>query len=210
MPPDTKERILDSAELLFAQHGVAATSLRALTAHANVNLAAVNYHFQSKDALVQAVLSRRLNPINARRMAMLKEILARSAGGLPDLEEILDAFYRPPVEAVIASRKEGRSIIALMGRIFTEPGELVASQVRAMMSDVAAAFLDAFQKAQPEAPQKVLYWRLHFTVGALTHIFGASHLVEGLSRGRVQVNDTEEILRQIISYAAGGIRGSLP
>jgi AcrR family transcriptional regulator len=64
MATDTKDRILDSAELLFAQQGIASTSLRAITDHADVNLASVNYHFQSKDALVQAVLNRRLNPIN--------------------------------------------------------------------------------------------------------------------------------------------------
>jgi AcrR family transcriptional regulator len=210
MPPDTKDRILDSAELLFAQHGIAATSLRALTDHASVNLAAVNYHFQSKDALVQAVLFRRLNPINVRRMELLKELLARAADGRPTVEDILEAFYRPPVEAAMASRKEGRPIIALMGRIFTEPGELLASQVRAMMTGVATAFLDALQLALPEAPQNVLFWRLQFSVGVMTHTFGASHLIEGLARGRVQVNDAEEILRQMISFAAAGIRGSLP
>src|SRR5829696_3011218 len=105
MPPDTKDRILDSAEFLFAQHGVAATSLRALTEHAGVNLASVNYHFKSKDALVQAVLYRRLNPINVRRMELLNSILKRAAGGRPEVEEILDAFYRPPVEEAMASRK---------------------------------------------------------------------------------------------------------
>jgi AcrR family transcriptional regulator len=210
MPPDTKDRILDSAELLFAQHGIAATSLRALTDHASVNLAAVNYHFQSKDALVQAVLFRRLNPINVRRMELLKELLARAADGRPTVEHILEVFYRPAVEAAMASRKEGRPIIALMGRIFTEPGELLASQVRAMMSGIATAFLDALQLALPETPPNVLFWRLQFSVGVMTHTFGASHLIEGLARGRVQVNDTEEILRQMISYAAAGMRGSLP
>jgi AcrR family transcriptional regulator len=210
MPPDTKARILDSAELLFAQHGIAATSLRALTDHASVNLAAVNYHFQSKDALVQAVLFRRLNPINVRRMELLKELLARAADGQPTVEEILEVFYRPAVEAAMASRKEGRPIIALMGRIFTEPGELLAGQVRALMSGIATTFLDALQLALPETPQNVLFWRLQFSVGVMTHTFGASHLIEGLARGRVQVNDTEEILRQMISYAAAGMRGSLP
>jgi len=210
MPTDTKDRILDSAELLFAQHGIAATSLRSLTEHAGVNLASVNYHFQSKDALVQAVLFRCLNPINERRMNLLNAIIHRPGGAPPEIEDILDALYRPAVEAAMTSRKEGRSIIALMGRIYMEPGELLASQVRAVMTQVVSAFHDVLRMALPDVPQNVLFWRLQFSVGVMTHTFGASQLIEGLARGRVQVNDTEELLRQMISYAAGGLRGNLP
>ncbi|MFN0104868.1 MAG: TetR/AcrR family transcriptional regulator [Bryobacteraceae bacterium] len=210
MPPDTKDRILDSAEILFAKNGFAATSLRALTHHAGVNLASVNYHFQSKDALVQAVLFRRLNPINERRMDMLNVILQRSPATPPKVEDILEALYRPLVEEATASQREGRTIVALMGRIYTEPGELLASQVRAMMAQVASTFLDALHLALPASPQNVLFWRLQFSVGVISHTFGAIHLIEGLARGRIQVNDTEEILRQMISYAAGGLRGALP
>lgn len=210
MPSDTKDRILDSAELLFATNGIASTSLRAITDHADVNLASVNYHFQSKDALVQAVLNRRINPINQRRLEMLQGILQRTAPGqAPVLEEILDAFYRPVAEAAMATRKEGRPIIALVGRIYTEPGELLASQVRAMMSQVASSFMDALHLALPGAPPHTMFWRLHFTVGVLAHTFGAMHLIEGFARGRVNVNDSEEVLRQMIAYAAGGLRSEI-
>ena len=68
---NTKTRLLDTAERLFAHHGIEATSLRTITAEAGVNLAAVNYHFQSKEALMHAVIARRLDPINQRRLAML-------------------------------------------------------------------------------------------------------------------------------------------
>jgi AcrR family transcriptional regulator len=210
MPQETKDRILDSAELLFAQNGIASTSLRALTDHAGVNLASVNYHFQSKDALVQAVLNRRFNPINQRRMEMLNVLLHRGPAHRPQVEEILEALYRPLVEAAMKSHREGRPITALMGRIYTEPGELLVGQVRSMMSQVAAAFQDVLQLALPEVPPHILFWRLHFSVGVISHTFGAIHLIEGMARGRVRVDDTEEILRQMISYAAGGLRGNLP
>ena len=210
MPPDTKDRLLDSAELLFAQNGIASTSLRALTDHAGVNLASVNYHFQSKDALVQAVLNRRFNPINQRRMELLNVLLHRGPAHRPEVEEILEALYRPLVEAAMKSHREGRPITALMGRIYTEPGELLASQVRAMMSQVAAAFQDVLQLALPDVPPQILFWRLHFSVGVISHTFGAIHLIEGMARGRVRIDDTEETLRQMISYAAGGLRGKLP
>ena len=76
---ETKERILDAAETLFMEHGYEATSLRALTTAADVNLAAVNYHFGTKEELFQAVLTRRLDPMNQRRLELLTRFEAESA-----------------------------------------------------------------------------------------------------------------------------------
>lgn len=206
--PTTKDRILDSAELLFSENGIAATSLRSLTEHAGVNLAAVNYHFQSKDALIQAVLFRRLSPINKQRTELLNAVLAQPPDRLRTVEAILDAFYRPAVEEAVSSRREGRPIAALIGRIYTEPGELLASQVRAMMSQVITDFLAALQPLLPSIPPSVLFWRMQFCIGILSHTFGALHLIEGLARGRIQTDDPEAILREMISFAAAGLRGS--
>src|ERR1700693_5176052 len=89
-PIDTKTRILNAAEKLFGMSGFDATSLRDITAEAQVNLAAVNYHFQSKDSLIDAVIGRRLEPVNQRRIQMLD-----AAGRSPTLEQILEAFMAP-------------------------------------------------------------------------------------------------------------------
>src|SRR5690606_34005678 len=78
----TREAILDSAEALFARQGHDGTSMRQITSEAGVNLAAVNYHFGSKEALVQAVLKRRLAVLNHERLRLLDELEAR-AGGQP-------------------------------------------------------------------------------------------------------------------------------
>src|SRR5258706_10605789 len=89
---DTKQRILDSAERLFAARGVEAASLRTIIADAKVNLAAIHYHYHSKDALLDAVLKRRLEPINRERLALLD-----ACGERPRLEAVLDAFIAPAV-----------------------------------------------------------------------------------------------------------------
>ena len=73
-PHETRTRILDAAEELFMQHGFEGTSMRALTTRAGVNLAAVNYHFGSKDALIEAVFRRRLDPVNLARMAEVEKL----------------------------------------------------------------------------------------------------------------------------------------
>jgi len=199
MPTDTKERILDSAELLFSSQGIANTSLRSLTEHAQVNLAAVNYHFQSKDALVQAVLFRRVNPINQRRLELLTALQN------PTVEQILDAFYRPAVEAVLAG-PEGRSVARLIGRLYSEPGDLLAGQVRALMAEIFRLFAEAIQRALPGVPPATIFWRLHFCVGVMAHTFGAMELIEGMARGRIAYDDPEAILRQMIAFAAAGFR----
>src|SRR5579863_10630017 len=96
--PDTKSRILDAAEKLFAMNGFKPTSLRDITAEAQVNLAAVNYHFQSKDSLIDAVIARRIEPVNRKRMEMLE-----AAGPNPSVEQILTAFLAPVLDQDLGS-----------------------------------------------------------------------------------------------------------
>src|SRR3954453_22954021 len=90
--PDTKTRILDAAESFFMEHGFEATSMRQLTTAAGVNLAAVNYHFGTKEELFQAVLTRRLDPMNQERIELLDELEREAAGKPASCEKILAAM----------------------------------------------------------------------------------------------------------------------
>src|SRR5512140_1906730 len=92
---ETRTRILDAAEELFMQHGFEGTSMRLLTGKAGVNLAAVNYHFGSKHALIEAVFRRRLDPMNAARIAELDKLEADCAGRPSTPEAIIRAFLAP-------------------------------------------------------------------------------------------------------------------
>src|SRR5262245_20834005 len=91
---DTPNRIIAAAERLFAEGGEDATSLRAITREANVNVAAVHYHFGGRDELLRALLDRRLGPLNARRLDLLDEAVA-AHGDPPPVEALLAAFLRP-------------------------------------------------------------------------------------------------------------------
>src|SRR5689334_6672408 len=98
MSTDTKASILDTAERLFAERGYASTSLRTITSAAGVNLAAIHYHFRSKEALLEAVVSRRADAVNSRRLEILDQ-LRKDAGGRPlPLEQIFEAFLGPAFE----------------------------------------------------------------------------------------------------------------
>ena len=94
MATDTKERILNVAELLFADRGFPATALRDITSEASVNIASVNYHFGSKEALLAAVLERRLRPVNARRLELLDAIESAAGNGVPNVEDVIRAQAR--------------------------------------------------------------------------------------------------------------------
>src|SRR5215469_13108585 len=111
---DTKARILDAAEKLFGQKGFEATSLRDITAEAQVNLAAVNYHFQSKESLIDAVIARRIEPVNRHRLEMLD-----AAGPNPTLEQILRAFLLPVLEL------KTDTVVPLLGRTLSDPQQFV-------------------------------------------------------------------------------------
>src|SRR5579862_23044 len=110
---DTKHRILDSAERLFADRGFEGTSLRAIIADAKVNLAAIHYHYHSKEALLDAVILRRLEPINRQRLALLDDCERAALRGHPSLESVLEAFLAPPFRAGIG-KEEGRTFGRLM------------------------------------------------------------------------------------------------
>ncbi|HUJ49611.1 MAG TPA: TetR/AcrR family transcriptional regulator [Bryobacteraceae bacterium] len=199
----TKDRILDAAERLFARDGIEATSLRGITAEAGVNLAAVNYHFQSKDALVRAVIARRVVPVNQRRLELL-EACERAAGDGPlPLEEVLDAFVRPVVEIYAGHARE---FVPLMGRIYTEPAEFVEHIFKDHLESVAKRFIRAWERALPDLPRVELMWRLHFSMGALGHTMGASHILRLFSEGECDPSDVEGTLRRLEAYILAGLK----
>jgi len=122
-PHETRTRILDAAEELFMQHGFEATSMRLLTSRAGVNLAAVNYHFGSKHALIEAVFRRRLDPMNASRVAALDRLEKEAAGRALSAEAIIRAFVGESLRMIEDAKGGGRNFIRLLGRTYTEPSK---------------------------------------------------------------------------------------
>lgn len=204
---DTKTQILDAAERLFGEHGYAATSLRAITSAAQVNLAAVNYHFRSKDELVRAVIARRVGPINTRRIALLDAAEKRAGRGAVSLEEILDAFARPLLEAVAQSGDARVQLGALLGRAYFEPGGM-ARFFEKHIRETAVRFLAAFRRALPALPAADLFWRVHLMVGGMAHTLASGPLLEAISGGLCDLHDTEEAVRQMTAFYAAGLRAA--
>jgi AcrR family transcriptional regulator len=203
----TKDRILDAAERLFGENGVEATSLRAITAQAGVNLAAVNYHFQSKESLLHAVIARRLNPVNEKRLAMLDACEENAGDGPLPVEQVLDALLRPIFEMLSGQAK---AFTPIMGRIFTESAELTEQVFEKHLAHVARRFLPAFQRALPDLPYVELLWRLQFVYGVMSHTMGAGRIVRFLAKGKCDTTDVEATMRRVEVFLLAGLKAPVP
>jgi AcrR family transcriptional regulator len=168
---DTKQRILDTAEHLFARDGYHATSLRSITAEAEANLAAVNYHFGSKEALLESIIDRRLSPLNAVRLGQLEALLkkAEEADTLPDCREVLRTFIEPTLRL----RKQGsgtENFVALIGRTLAEPQGVAMSIFMRHMEPLMVRLFQALELSLPDVSRQLLFWRVHFMMGSLSHV----------------------------------------
>lgn len=173
---ETRTRILDAAEELFMQHGFEGASMRLLTAKAGVNLAAVNYHFGSKHALVEAVFRRRLDPMNQARLAGLDILEARAQPASP--EEIIRAFLSPTLKLVEDAKGGGRNFTRLLGRTYTEPAKPVRQLIGQIYAPVMDRFKKALARALPQMPAEELVWRMHFMFGTFAYTIAATDTVQ--------------------------------
>ena len=206
---ETKQRILDSAERLFAEHGSEATSLRNIIADAKVNLAAIHYHFRSKDALLEAVIVRRLEPINQERLKLLDACERAAGGGRPSLEAVLDAFFAPPVRVGVDAAG-GKTFRRLLGRILSDEKSLLPHTFKNHFGVVVDRFTRAFQNAAPDLPATELFWRMHFAAGTMAHTLLCGQDIEVFSDGLCDTADTEATVRRLVSFAAAGFRAPVP
>lgn len=198
----TKDRILDAAERLLAKKGFKATSLRAITAEAEVNLAAVNYHFQSKEALIRAVIARRIGPVNERRIAMLDAIYAAAGDEPLPIGAVIDAFIRPVIEL----RSRTKTIAPIMGRVFTENPEFLERFFRDHLADVTQRFMAAFERALPGLPREELFWRVHFMIGSMAHTMVVGELLKIISGGLCRTDDVEGLVTRMVTCFSAAFR----
>ena len=166
---DTKQKLLDTAEHLFAVRGYHSTSLRTITKAAGVNLAAVNYHFGGKEGLLTAVFSRRLLPLNEIRRQRLEAVRteARQRQSPPDVAAALRAFIEPSLQF----RDSGGTadFVALVGQALAAPDEVVSRSFVRQIEPVLNLLYETLQQALPGLTQEAVFWRLQFALGAISH-----------------------------------------
>ena len=200
----TKERILDAAQELFGAHGLEGTSLRAVTAAAGVNLAAVNYHFGSKEELFRAVVRRVLGPVTDEHRRRIEEL----GGGEPSVEELLEAFVGPFARLTLG--REDRSLARLVGRILTDSDEEIRRQTFEQTRETDAMYLEAFGRSLPHLSRGELLWRFYAVLGTIMfQLIGATSAMEAVAEAppfSASAGNAEEAKARTVAFLAAGLR----
>ena len=208
-PHETRTRILDAAEELFMQHGFGGTSMRQLTAKAAVNLAAVNYHFGSKDALIEAVFRRRLDPMNAGRIAELDRLEKACAGPLAP-EAIIRAFVGASLRMIEDAKCGGRNFIRLLGRTYTDPHKQIRALIGQLYAPAMERFKSAFERSLPQMPRDELVWRIHFMFGTLAYTLAATDTVQLIAGCKPEDRYDARLLEaRLTAFLAAGLLAPL-
>ena len=197
----TKDRILGAAEELFAQHGFAGTSLRQVTGRADVNIAAVNYHFGSKENLVNEVFRRRMDVMSTQRLSRLHEAQAASPG---QLEAVLAAFVEPAL-AMAQDKHGGGAFIRVIARAYAEKNDGLRKFLSDQYGHVLREFAKAISACLPALTKEELYWRLDFLAGALTYAMADFGLIKRPS-GVSEAAHRQRAAQELIRFAAAGIK----
>lgn len=202
-PASTKERILDAATRLFAAHGFEGTSLRMITAEAGTNLAAVNYHFQSKESLFSAVYGRFAGPVNRRRMELLDQFEKQAAGRPLELEKILEAFLIPAFELSDRQVHASRLMVRLQ---YFESREMFRQIVESHFHSVLIRFRDALSRALPHLAEQELCWRWQFFLGSFAHVIAESKALDVAGLLPLDSASRHTVIRRLIQFGAAGLR----
>ena len=205
-PADTKERIFDAAERLFVERGFSGASLRAVTGEAGVNLAAVNYHFGSKEELLRAVFRRRFGPMNQQRLEELDALEARCSDAAPHVEEVLETLLRPLLAPEPRRNAHGVGTRALVARLVAEPRHLLRPLLKEEFAEVARRYFVALRRALPEVPVSELLWRFQFATGAINHV-----VAEAVSdQTPLDQHAPADTLARMVAFLGAGMRGAVP
>ncbi|MCM8595472.1 TetR/AcrR family transcriptional regulator [Accumulibacter sp.] len=221
---DTRERILDVAERLFMENGYEATSMRLITGAAEVNLAAVNYHFGSKEALLREVFRRRLEWLNRERLAALDRLEQQAAGGPLKPSQILEAFFGTLLRMGEDESLGGMTFLRLLGRTLTEPAEFIRTFFAGEYEQVIDRYKLALFRALPDVPRAEIVWRLHFMLGAMSYAIAGTDVLqvvtgcglrdlagEGSAEGEPGDNVVaRRLARRLMPFLLGGLRAPLP
>jgi AcrR family transcriptional regulator len=202
----TKELILNTAERLFAEKGLDATSVRDITGAARVNLGAITYHFGTKQNLIAAMFNRHFGPFVQRTLNLIDEAEQKAGKKPANIEDLLEALMRPIVEGSFCAGKMNVPFMRLMGRCHSEPNTEIQRLIRTHMQPIFSRFATAVHRVLPELPGEELYWRIQFVTGAMYRALLVSSREDLPTSKVIKKLDAEGLLRRLIAFAAEGMK----
>ena len=203
--PDAKTRILDAAERLFMENGFAATSVRMITGAAGVPVALVNYHFGSKQGLMEAVYERALGSRGGSRVSYLDKLEAEAAGQPIAVDVLVDAFLSSALRLTRKDSVTGEVFKQLIGRACYEPGPGTEAFFPAEYREAVDRYRQAFMRALPGLSQDDVVWRMYFFVGIVAYAMAGKDVMRMTETYSLSdAGDPESILARLKPFIVAG------
>src|SRR6201996_4495252 len=207
MPSDqTRTAILAAAERLYADRGFGDVTLRDIVAEANVNLAAVNYHFGSKDELIAELFVTRSLALNRERLRELRAAEERG-NGHAQVADILYALVGPSLRGCIGPERDRSTAARFMIRASIESVPPIR-RIRNREIDHLRKFVVALRRALPDRSETELYWGLHFALAMAQQTVRDSERLTKLSEGQCDLDDVEGVISRVVGVAVMALSGA--
>ena len=205
LPTDTRERLLDAAENLFAANGLEGVSVRAITTRAQANLAAIGYHFGSKDALIQEVIRRRYNWLSSVRMERLGHLEAKADSEVPSLEDVIDVLLLPVLNPFPDRPVDSARYRQFFSRVYSESPQFQKSIQIKGFRKTTERLVALLRRALPHLSDEDIYWRLHFSAGPLVSTLTHGNRLRVISNGLCDPDDINEAVNQLRGFICAGL-----
>lgn len=190
------DKLLDAAELLFAEQGYSGTALRQVADKLDVNPAMTAYYFKNKENLFREVFLRRGLVVAQQRLERLNEL---TLSGPFCIEDLVRAFLEP--SARLMATRQGRAFLRLHARLHMEPEAFSFALRREVYDESTRAYVEAFHRLLPEASELEIFQKMSLTVGAYLYAFSDTNRLEELAKSK---NATEDLLDTTVAFVVGG------
>ena len=195
---ETRQRILKSAEKVFAAEGLN-VSMRKIMADAGVNVSSINYHFGDRETLLRSLLDDRSRKINAERLALLDDVL--SSGAITP-EAVVEALLKPALGPDRSNNDEWRRFLKVRAMLTAESSDVIRQSMSKNYDDMHGRFIDALAIAAPHLSKEDIYWRYHCLLGVQSQSTALGYRIHDISGGTINLDDPRIVLESLVPLMA--------
>ena len=200
---ETRTRIIESAEELFADSGYEGASLRKIMANAKVSSSLINYHFGNKEGLLRAIFEHKAAPLNEERRALIRAAVTKN--DVPRLDDLLRGYFLPSFRDSLLRRHRKDHFMRLVSRIGSDNSEIAHAMMREFFDDFQYEFVTALKLALPDLPEEDIYWRLHCLLCIVTHTLNNPVRILHLSGGQCDLRDVDYAFEHLLPFLKAGL-----
>jgi AcrR family transcriptional regulator len=181
-------------------------TLREVTQEADVNLAAVNYHFGSKSNLMHEMIRERFEPINQERLRQLDRAIERHGSDPVPLEEVFDALFRPLFSSVSSAPVKDATLMRIIGRALTEPADFMRNMHKEFFAELSMRFMQQIKRSCPELSEEDLQYRFFLSISTMIGTIIEQVRLESISGGKLDGSNLDRILNELTAYVVAGFQ----